>query len=243
MHARVVDPAGRVRSGRVSDDGIDVGEAVYPLDEITWLPPAQPSKIVCLARNVAAHAAEHDADVPERPSYFLKPPSALAAHEGTVTIPAAIDAVEYEAELVAVIGHTARAVSESDALDHVAGLTCMNDLSNRADQRRELNWVRGKAFDGAAPLGPGLVDVEAVSDDASIELAIDGDVRQQGSRNEYEFDLATVIADCSRYLTLEPGDVIALGTTAGVGPVEDGATIEIRIDGIPPLRHAVSYGR
>lgn len=241
MHGRVLDPAGRIRAGVVTPSGIDVGDDVLDPETVTWLPPCEPTKIICLARNVAAHAAEHDAEVPDRPEYFLKPPSALAAHNGTIAIPEAIESVEYEAELAAVIGRPTRNVSPEEAMASVAGLTCMNDLSNRTDQRQEINWVRGKAFDGSAPIGPVLVDHEEVPADASIELRVDGEVHQRGSRDEYAFDLQTAIADCSRYLTLEPGDVIAMGTTAGVGPVPDGALIELEIDGIPALNHRVTY--
>lgn len=242
MEVRVLDAAGRVRSGTTTEDGaIEVGDERLERQSVTFLPPSQPTKVICLARNVASHAAEHDAAVPERPEYFFKPPSALAAHAGTVTIPAAIESVEYEAELAAVIGSPARGVEQTNAMDHVRGLTCLNDLSNRADQRSEINWVRGKGFDGAAPTGPGIVEPAAVPDDASIELYIDGELEQSGRRDEYEFDLAEAIAEVSQYLTLEPGDVIALGTTAGVGPVPDGALVELSIEGVPTLRHRVVY--
>ena len=241
MHVRVLDPAGIPREGTVDDDIVDVGSARYRREEVMWLTPTEPTKVICLARNVAAHAAEHDATVPERPEYFLKPPSSLVAHGGTVTVPEAIDTVEYEAELAAVVDREARNVPFEEAMDYVAGFTCLNDLSNRADQRQELNWVRGKAFDGAAPLGPGIVETDAVPPDATIELRIDGEVQQTGSRDEYEFDIKHVIADLTQYMTLNPGDVIALGTTAGVGPISDGATVTVDIEGIPPLRHRVVY--
>lgn len=241
MHVRVLDPAGRIRSGTAAGSTVAVGDETFSDDEVTWLPPSDPSKVICLARNVAAHAAEHDATVPARPEYFFKPPSSLAAHEGTVSIPSPIDEVEYEAELAAVIGRSMRAVTPEAALDGVAGLTCLNDLSNREDQRQELNWVRGKGFDGAAPVGPGIVDLESVPPAATIELRVDGTVEQTGTREEYAFDLETAIAEVSRYMTLDPGDIIALGTTAGVGPIPAGATIEIDIEGIPTLRHHVVY--
>lgn len=241
MQVRVLDPGGHVRDGVVTGDVVDVGADTFHFDEVVWLPPAEPTKIVCLARNVAAHAAEHDAEVPDRPEYFLKPPSSLAAHGGTVRVPRVIDSIEYEAELAAVVDTQVRNVDEDEALDYVAGLTCLNDLSNRYDQRQELNWVRGKAFDGAAPVGPGIVPASSVPDDGTIELRIDGEVQQTGRRDEYEFDLPTTLADLSQYLTLEPGDIIALGTTAGVGQIPDGATVTVDIEGIPPLRHRVVY--
>ena len=241
MRVRYLDDGRQPRWGRYEDGHIVTGEGRIDATSVIWLPPAIPSKIICLARNVAAHAAERDAEVPERPEYFLKPPSALSAHGGTVRVPGPIESVDYEAELAAVIGEHARGVEVDNALDVVAGLTCMNDLSNRADQRRELNWVRGKAFDGSAPLGPGLVDPEHVPSDASITLSVNGERRQHGTRADYEFDLETVIVDVTRYLTLEPGDVIALGTTAGVGPLDDGDGVTIDIEGIGTLAHEVRY--
>lgn len=241
MDVRVLDPAGYEREGTLHDGTVYLGDGDWRPASVTFLPPASPTKIVCLARNVAAHAAEHDAEVPSRPSYFLKPPSALAAHRGTVVIPPAIDGVEYEAELAAVVGRQLTGVDEADAVAGLAGLTIMNDLSNRADQRRELNWVRGKAFDGAAPLGPGLVDPEAVPEDARIELRVNGEVRQRGSRADYAFALPTVLADLTRYVTLEPGDVVAMGTPAGVGPLDDGDEVAITIEGIGTLEHGVRY--
>lgn len=241
MHVRVRDPSGYVRTGTFDGTVIDIGDRSYRPESITWLAPSTPTKIVCLARNNAAHAAEHDAEVPDRPEYFLKPPSALAAHRGTVVLPSAIDRVEYEAELAAVIDRQLTACDPDEAMDGVAGLTCLNDLSNRADQRAELNWVRGKAFDGAAVVGPGVVDPANVPADASIELAVNGTVRQHGNRADYVFDLPTAIAELTDYLTLEPGDIVALGTTAGVGPLEDGDEVSITIDGIGTLAHSIEY--
>lgn len=241
MKVRFSDRSGYVREGRFDGDRIHAAGRSFTPEQVAWLPPSHSTKVICLARNVATHAAEHDSEVPDRPSYFLKPPSSLAAHRSTVTIPEAIDSVEYEAELAAVIARQVTNVEQPAVDKVVAGLTCMNDLSNRADQRRELNWVRGKAFDGAAPIGPGLVDPGEVPSDASIELSINGEVVQSGRRSEYEFDLESVLVDLSRYLTLEPGDVIALGTPAGVGPIEHGDSVNVSIEGIGTLSHTVEY--
>lgn len=241
MQVRVRDPGGHPRVGTYDGDAVHLGGAAWRPGEVSWLPPAEPSKIVCLARNVAAHAHERDAEVPDRPAYFLKPPSSVVAHRGTAVVPAAIEAVEYEAELAAVVGRQLAGAGAEEAMDALAGLTVMNDLSNRADQRRELNWVRGKAFDAAAPLGPGLVEPSAVPPDADIELRVNGAVRQRGSRDEYRFDLPTVLEDLTRYVTLEPGDIVALGTPAGVGPLADGDEVAITIEGIGTLEHGVRY--
>jgi 2-keto-4-pentenoate hydratase/2-oxohepta-3-ene-1,7-dioic acid hydratase in catechol pathway len=121
----------------------------------------------------------------------------------------------------------------------VAGYTCLNDISNRDDQRREQNWVRGKAFDGAAPVGPVLADTDHVADDASIELRVNGETRQDSSLERLIFSIPELIAEITTYMTLEPGDVIATGTPEGVGPISDGDRVAVEIDGVGTLEHAV----
>ncbi|HKJ58879.1 MAG TPA: fumarylacetoacetate hydrolase family protein, partial [Halobacteriales archaeon] len=158
QYVRFSDPAGSVRTGEWTDDGIEFGGRTYDHDEVDVLPPCEPSKLVCIGRNYAAHAAEFDNELPDRPMLFLKGPNALAGHGDTVTLPAGKERIDHEAELAVVIGEQCRNVAEADAMDVVAGYTAANDLSNRDDQNEEQNWVRGKAFDNAAPLGPTLAD-------------------------------------------------------------------------------------
>lgn len=227
MHyARFRDPAGSVREGRYDPETETVafGDDEYAFDDptIDVLPPVDPSKIVCVGRNYADHAAEMDNEVPDRPLLFLKPPNALAGHGDTVTVPAGKDRVDWEAELAVVIGESCKRVDAADAMDVVAGFTCMNDVSNRDDQNREQNWVRGKAFDNAAPLGPVVATPDEVPADAAVELRVDGETKQSGDRSQLMFDVPTLIEEITTYLTLEAGDVIATGTPDGVGPLSDG---------------------
>ncbi|SEO77723.1 2-keto-4-pentenoate hydratase/2-oxohepta-3-ene-1,7-dioic acid hydratase (catechol pathway) [Halogranum amylolyticum] len=238
-HVRFRDPAGAVRRGEWHDDAITFGGERYDHDEVDVLPPVEPSKIVCIGRNYADHAAEMDNDVPDRPLLFLKPPNTLAGHGDTVTLPAGKERLDYEAELAVVIGEQCRHVASEDAMNVVAGFTCLNDISNRDDQNRETNWVRGKAFDGAAPVGPVVADPEHVPDDAAVRLRVDGELRQEGSRDQLFFDVPTLIEEITTYMTLEPGDVISTGTPAGVGPLEDGARVEVEVEGVGTLEHAV----
>jgi 2-keto-4-pentenoate hydratase/2-oxohepta-3-ene-1,7-dioic acid hydratase in catechol pathway len=238
-HVRFRDPAGAVRQGEWHDDAITFGGERYGHDEVDILPPCEPSKIVCIGRNYAEHAAEFDNDVPDRPLLFLKPPNTLAGHGDTVTLPADKERIDHEAELAVVIGEQCRNVDAAEAMDVVAGFTCLNDLSNRDDQNKEQNWVRGKAFDGSAPMGPVLADPEDVPDDAAVELRVNGDLRQEGSRDQLFFDVPTLIEEITTYLTLEPGDVISTGTPAGVGPLEDGDTVEVYVEGVGTLEHDV----
>jgi 2-keto-4-pentenoate hydratase/2-oxohepta-3-ene-1,7-dioic acid hydratase in catechol pathway len=237
---RFRDPAGAVRRGEYADGTVSFGGRAYDAREVTVLPPCEPTKIVCVGRNYAAHADERGEDVPDRPLLFLKPPNALAGHGDTVTPPAGKDRIEHEAELAVVVGEQCRNVPEADAMDVVAGFTCANDVSNRDDQDREQNWVRGKAFDGACPLGPVLATPEELPDDASVELRVNGETRQSSSIDRFIFSIPELIAEITTYLTLEPGDVILTGTPEGVGPLEDGDYVEVEADGVGTLEHHVN---
>ncbi|WP_224336847.1 fumarylacetoacetate hydrolase family protein [Haloprofundus halobius] len=238
-HVRFRDPAGAVRTGEWHEDAITFAGETYDHHDVDILPPSEPSKIVCIGRNYADHAAEHGADVPDRPMLFLKGPNTLAGHGDTVTLPAGKERLDWEAEIGVVIGEQCRNVAAKDAMDVVAGFTCFNDISNRDDQRAEQNWVRGKAFDGSAPMGPVLADPEHVPDDARVTLRVNGETKQDGSRDQMVFDIPTLIEEITTYLTLEPGDVIATGTPEGVGPLSDGDRVEVEIEGVGTLEHDV----
>ena len=244
MHyARFRDPAGSVREGQYDSETETVafGGEEYAFDDpaIDVLPPTEPSKIVCVGRNYADHAAEMDNEVPDRPLLFLKPPNTLAGHSDTVTVPAGKDRVDWEAELAVVVRESCKHVDAADAMDVVAGFTCMNDISNRDDQNREQNWVRGKAFDNAAPLGPVIATPDEVPADAAVELRVDGETKQSGNRSQLMFDVPTLIEEITTYLTLEAGDVIATGTPDGVGPLSDGNTVAVSVEGVGTLEHDV----
>ncbi|GCF12616.1 2-hydroxyhepta-2,4-diene-1,7-dioate isomerase [Haloarcula mannanilytica] len=250
---RFRDTAGNVRGGRWTvEDGepvvtaaagpygrIAFGDESYDPDEVDILPPCEPTKVVCIGRNYADHAEEMDSDLPDRPMLFLKAPNAVASHGKHLTLPSGKERIDYEAELGVVIGEQCRNVSESGAMDVVAGYTCVNDISNRDDQEIEQNWVRGKAFDNACPIGPLVATPEHVPEDASIELRLNGETKQSSSREHLIFSVPELIAEITSYMTLEPGDVIATGTPEGVGPMEDGDEVEIEIEGIGTLKHSV----
>ncbi|MFK5602777.1 fumarylacetoacetate hydrolase family protein [Haloferax volcanii] len=238
-HVRFRDPAGAVRTGEWHGDSVSFGGERYDLDEVDVLPPCEPSKIVCIGRNYAKHAEERDEEVPDRPLLFLKPPNAIAGHGDTVTLPAGKEDVEHEAELAVVIGEQCRNVAPEDAAEVIAGYTVMNDVSNRDDQDIETNWVRGKAFDGSAPLGPVLADPDHLPDDASISLRVNGETRQDSSIEHLIFSIPDLVAEITTYMTLEAGDVISTGTPEGVGPLADGDTVEVEVEGVGVLEHRV----
>lgn len=236
---RFRDPAGSVRVGEWSDDGVFFGGRTYDVEDVELLAPTEPTKLVCIGLNYAGHIEESERDKPDRPMLFLKGPNAVAAHGDTITLPADKDTVHYEAELAVVIGEQCRNVAEADAMDVVAGFTCANDISNRDDQRVEQNWVRGKAFDNASPLGPVLASPDEVPEDASVELRLNGETKQNSSRDRLLFSVPELISEITTYLTLEKGDVILTGTPQGVGPLSDGDEVEIEIEGVGTLRHTV----
>lgn len=236
---RFKDEAGTVRVGTYERETIHAANTTYDIHGVDVLPPCEPSKIVCSGRNYAKHAEELGNEVPDRPLLFLKPPNALAGHGDTVTLPAGKERIDHEAELCVVIGEQCRNVSEDEAMRVVAGYTCMNDISNRDDQRREKNWVRGKAFDGSAPLGPVIATPDELPDSAAVMSRVNGETRQKGSLDQLIFSIPTLIEEITTYLTLETGDVIATGTPDGVGPLEDGDSVEIEVEGVGVLRHDV----
>ena len=153
---RLRDDAGTTRTGRFDDGTITAAGRTHAIDDVKVLPPCEPTKIVCIGRKYAKHAEELGNDVPDRPLLFFKPPIALSAHGDTVKLPVGRVDMEHKAELCVVIGEQCRNVDAADAEDVIAGYTCIKDMSNLDEQRKEKNWVRGKAFDNGAPLGPVL---------------------------------------------------------------------------------------
>jgi len=237
---RFRDASGRIRIGEWADRRFTCGERTFAADAVTVLPPTDPSKIVCVGLNYANHAKEAGKEIPERPFLFLKPPNAVAAHGDAVPVLEGGKRIDYEAELGVVIGRQCRNVPESRAAEVIAGYTCLNDVSNRDDQEREQNWVRGKAFDTSAPIGPAVATPDEVPTDARIRLRINGETKQDSSRSEFVFSIPELIAETTRYATLESGDIISTGTPHGIGPVEPGDTMAVEIEGIGTLRNEVT---
>jgi 2-keto-4-pentenoate hydratase/2-oxohepta-3-ene-1,7-dioic acid hydratase in catechol pathway len=213
-------------------------EANTPLRAVHLLAPIQPGKIICVGRNFAAHAKEHDAEVPESPLLFLKPPSSIIGPDTAIRLPPQSEQVEHEAELAIVIGKSGRWISPQDALQHVFGYTLANDVTARDLQRKDGQWTRSKGFDTFCPLGP-WIETEFDSTDALITCHVNGDMRQMASTRDMVFTVRQLIAFSSTIMTLEPGDVILTGTPAGVGPLTSGDVVEVSIEGLGTLRNPV----
>jgi 2-keto-4-pentenoate hydratase/2-oxohepta-3-ene-1,7-dioic acid hydratase in catechol pathway len=237
--ATVEDDLVRLLAGKPWDTLDTVGGAM-PLAAARLLAPCEPTKIVCIGLNYRAHAAEMGKELPAEPLIFLKAPSALLSPGGTVELPGQSQQVEHEGELAVVIGRAARHVSPADALAHVLGYTCADDVTARDIQRREKVYARAKGFDTFCPVGPWL---ETAIDDPQgldVELRVNGTVRQHGSTSDMIFPVAQAIAFISRIMTLHPGDLISTGTPPGVGPLRAGDRVEVDIPRIGVLRHGVA---
>jgi 2-keto-4-pentenoate hydratase/2-oxohepta-3-ene-1,7-dioic acid hydratase in catechol pathway len=252
---RFRDPAGHVRVGEWTDGSIDYYGRTYDASDVDVLPPTEPTKVVCLAANYIEHMKESPGrsvpeDVPDRPELFLKGPNAVAGHGDTITLPTPgterdgwsgeeRHRIDHEAELGVVIGRQCRNVAEDEVENVIRGYTCVNDLSNRNDQTVEQNWVRGKSFDGAAPVGPVVAAPDQVPDNPRIRLRVNGETRQDSDDDEFVFSVPEAIAEITEFITLEPGDIVAMGTTYGVGRLTDGDTVAVEIEGVGTLRHSV----
>lgn len=210
------------------------------------VPISRPSKIVCLGRNYVAHAKELDHNVPEEPVLFCKSPSTLLPHQGEILIPSWLDSrVDHEAELGIVIGKQGKDIPEEKAMDYVAGYTIVNDVTARSIQKEDLAksdpWFRSKSIDTFCPMGPYIVPADAMPDpqNVDIQLTVNGKTKQQASTSDMIFKIPEIISNISKFMTLEPADVIATGTPEGVSPIQDGDEIEITITGLGTLKNKV----
>jgi len=199
----------------------DTGAPSHPRSSLQLLPPIpDPGKIVCIGLNYRRHAAEVGADsdsLPEIPTIFAKYPNALVADGATVRVPTA--KTDYEAEVAFVVGRRAQDIEEADALDYIAGYTLLNDLSARDLQGATPQWMAGKVFDGSAPCGPWLVtpDEAGPADGIAIRLTLNGEEMQSGATDDLIFSVPQLLAQLSKLMTLEPGDIVSTGTPEGVG--------------------------
>jgi 2-keto-4-pentenoate hydratase/2-oxohepta-3-ene-1,7-dioic acid hydratase in catechol pathway len=208
------------------------------LDRVELLTPVEPGKIVCVGRNYAAHAAEHEAEVPELPLLFLKPPSAVIGHRQAIRLPVQSQQVEHEAELAVVIGDGGRWIAAEEADRHILGYTVANDVTARDLQRADGQWTRGKGFDTFCPLGP-WIETEFQPADALITCSVNGHMRQMASTRDMVFPVRQLIAYISSIMTLHAGDVILTGTPSGVGLLADGDEVTVEIENLGRLTNPV----
>lgn len=199
---------------------------------------ARPGKIVCIGRNYVAHAKELGNDVPAEPLLFLKPPSSVIGSGAPIVLPKASAQVEFEGEIGVVIGRTLRHASETEAREAIAGIVAVNDVTARDLQRTDSQWTRAKGFDSFCPVGA-MSPAPGNLSSLTVVTRVNGTERQRGRASEMAFPIPMLLAYISRIMTLEPGDVVATGTPAGVGKLAAGDEVEVEIDGASRVRNPV----
>jgi 2-keto-4-pentenoate hydratase/2-oxohepta-3-ene-1,7-dioic acid hydratase in catechol pathway len=219
----------------------ETGDTVA-LDGARLLAPATPSKIVAVGRSYAEHAAERGREVPREPLLFLKPPTAVVGPGEPIRRPSWVGRVDHEAELAVVMGRETRHLPGPEAaLDRVFAATCVNDVTARELQDRDVQFTRAKGFDTFCPLGPCLatgLDLGRLR----VEGRVNGEVRQKGSTEDLVFPVAHLVWYISRVMTLLPGDIISTGTPSGVGPLRPGDVTEVEVEGVGTLANPVVEG-
>ena len=218
--------------------GYDTTGERIPLKEVKLLAPTIPSKVICIGKNFADHAAEIGEEVTLEPLIFFKPSSAIIGHGEAIVLPEQSKQVELEAELTLVIGKIAKNVSEKDALDYIFGYTIANDVTARDLQFGDGQWARSKAFDTFCPLGP-WIETEFLPESQVIESRINGETRQHVSISKMTHNIRTIVSYVSKNMTLLPGDIILTGSPAGISVISPGDLIECEVEGIGILTNTV----
>lgn len=207
--------------------------------EVKILPPAVPSKIVCVGRNYGEHAAEMGNEIPKEPMLFLKAPSSIITDDEAICLPAQSEQVEYEGELALVVKHKCKNLTEhDDPYEYILGYICLNDVTARDIQRRDIQFTRAKSFDTFCPMGS-VIETELDVSDIRIYTKVNGLIKQAGRTSQMVFSVPFLLKYISNQMTLLPGDIIATGTPAGVSKLNDGDICEIEIEGIGVLRNTV----
>jgi 2-keto-4-pentenoate hydratase/2-oxohepta-3-ene-1,7-dioic acid hydratase in catechol pathway len=229
---------GRADNGRVYPADSGSGSQGHAINEVILLAPVEPTKIVAVGLNYRDHAEEVGLPIPVEPLLFLKPSSSVIGPGAPIVLPPQSSRVDYEAELAVVIGKTARKVNAKEARDYILGFTCLNDVTARDLQSKDGQWTRAKGFDTFCPIGP-WVETEVDPFDLHIELFLNGVRKQESRTSRLIFDPYRLVEFISHVMTLLPGDIIATGTTSGIGPMQPGDTVEVRIEGIGSLTNSV----
>lgn len=213
----------------------------WSMDEVRVLAPILPGKVIGIGRNYHAHAHELGNPVPDEPMVFLKPSTSVIGPEVPIVLPAASDRVDYEGELAVVIGRPCRNIRAEDAGGVILGYTCANDITARDLRTAAGPWLRSKGFDTFCPLGP-WIETELDATDLTVTTTVDGELRQDGHVSEMIFTVGELIAYCSEFMTLLPGDVILTGTPEGVGPLQAGQSVTVEVSGIGRLTNPAVRG-
>ena len=231
------DLAFRLTHGRATALGL--GFEPLQLSTARLLPPATPSKIVCVGRNYRDHVKEMGSELPSEPLLFFKPPSSLLAPGGIIRMPAASARVDYEGELALVVGRRVHNLKAENWRDAIRGYTLANDVTARDLQAKDDQWSRAKGFDTFCPVGPIVSDKLDPVSGLILETRVNGELRQHGSTLDFIFSIPELLAYITSIFTLEPGDLILTGTPSGVGALKAGYLVEVSISGIGVLANTV----
>jgi len=207
-------------------------------DGLTFLAPVTPTKIVAIGLNYKDHAAEVNKPLPAEPLMFIKPSTAVIGPDEPIRLPRGVGEIHYESELALVIGRTASHVRAADAGRYVLGLTCLNDVTARELQRKDIQYTRAKGFDTFAPIGP-CIATGLDSSSLAIEGWVNGERKQSSNTNQLIFPVERLVEFVSHVMTLNPGDVITTGTPSGVGPLRAGDRVTVKVEGIGELSNPV----
>lgn len=214
-------------------------EGEYELKSLKILPPTSPTKIIAVGLNYRDHAEEMRLPLPDEPIIFLKPPSSVIAHRENIIYPEISRRVDFEAELAIVIKSTSKNISRNEAHRYILGYTAFNDVTARDLQKKDGQWTRAKSFDTFSPFGP-FIETEIDPSNLKIQSILNDEIKQNSSTSQMIFDVYELVSFVSKVMTLYPGDVIATGTPAGIGPMQKGDKIVIKIEGLNELENYVS---
>lgn len=228
----------RLLDGTFLDPNSKPTDTWLPLDEVTLLAPVEPSKVVCVGLNYALHIKEMNHSLPEDPVIFMKAPTCVIGPEAEIIYPKISQRVDYEAELAVIIGSTIKDVTEEEAAKAILGYTCANDVTARDLQKKDGQWTRGKSFDTFCPIGPWVVtDIDPSQLD--IQLLLNGEVKQSSNTQYFITSVPKLVSFISQVMTLYPGDVVLTGTPEGVGPMQSGDEVIVKIQAIGELHNTL----
>ncbi len=208
------------------------------LADVELLIPTSPQKIVLVGLNYRDHAKELDMEIPDEPIIFLKPPSSLIKDGDGIIYPSSVKRLDYEAELAVVIKREAKNIKESEVDDYILGYSCLNDVTARDLQKKDVQWSRAKSFDSFAPFGP-WIETDLELEDLRVKSYLNSELKQDASISNFIFSIPELLVFISSIMTLEPGDIVSTGTPSGVGSMEVGDEVSIEIDGIGVLSNTV----
>lgn len=226
-----------IKYGEVTDEKIISESLEMHINEVDILPPTDPSKVICVGLNHKDHANELNQELPSSPMFFYKPPSAVIGNNDSINLPEVSDRVDYEAEMAIVIGEKCKKVDKDEVDDFIWGYTCLNDVTARDIQEKEEQWVISKGFDSFCPIGPYIAN--ELPENPEVKCVKNEEIKQKSSLENLIFDEKELVSYLSNHMTLNKGDIISTGTPSGVGELNHGDTVEVRVDGIGTLRNNV----